>query len=194
MATGTACRSIGGFVARGLMTHEMWGMGSKVVVAVVGANNFDVTAVVKKGTAGGADVGSGRGYSGRFVRCCTFHPGSAAEGGRVEGDAAEDVGHSGGSGDVPTGEITGEGGGTIKRERQRCHSLHIPCAQITGEGGGTRKREMQNCHSPHIPFAQITGEGGGTSKRFRQSCHSRHIPCAQITGEGGGTIKRVIQS
>ena len=83
-------------------------MGSKVVVAVVGANNFDVTAV-KKGTAGGADVGSGRGYSGGFARCRTFHPSSAAEGGRVEGGAGEDAAHGGGFGDVPTGEITGEG-------------------------------------------------------------------------------------
>jgi hypothetical protein len=158
MATGTACRSIGGFVARGLITHEMWGMGSKVVVAVVGANNFDVTAVVKKGTAGGADVGSGRGYSGRFVRCCTFHPSPTAEGGRVDGGAGEDVAHGGSFGDVPTGEITGEGGRTTKRGLQSCHSLHIPCAQITGEGGDTIKRFKQICHFGHIPCAQITGE------------------------------------
>ena len=85
MATGTACRCIGGFVARVLITHEMWGMGSKVVVAVVGANTFDVT--VKKRTAGGANVGW---YFGGFARCRTVHPSSAAEGGRVDGGAVED--------------------------------------------------------------------------------------------------------
>ena len=112
MATGTACRRIGGFVARGLITHEMCCIGYEVVVPIVGANNVDVTAVVKKRTAGGANVGSGRGYSGGFDCCRTFHPSSAAEGGRVDGGAAEDIGHFGGSGDVPTGEIAGEGFGT----------------------------------------------------------------------------------
>ena len=180
MATSTACRSIGGFVARGLITHETWGMGSKVVVAVVGANIFDVTAV-KKGTAGGANVGRG-GYAGGFVCCYTFHPSTAAEGGRVEGDAFEYVRHCKDIGDVPTGEITGEGGGTIKRETQICHSPHIPCAQITGEGGGTLKRVCQSCHSRHIPCAQITGEGGCILKRTSQTCNFPHVPCAQITG------------
>ena len=151
MATGTACRSIGGFVARGLITHEMCCIGYEIVVPIVGANNVDVTAVVKKGTAGGANVGSGRGYSGGFACCRTFHPCLAAEGGRVDGGAAEDAAHGGGSGDVPTREITGEGHGILKHGPQSCHSRHIPCAQITGEGGGTIKRVKQSCHSLHIP-------------------------------------------
>ena len=125
MATGTACRCIGGSVARVLITHEMWGMGGKVVVPIVGANNFDVTAVVNKGTAGGANVGR-RGCSGGFASCITVHPCLAAEGGRVEGDAVEDVGHGENVGDVPTGEITGERGGIIKHVFQSCHSRHIP--------------------------------------------------------------------
>ena len=83
-------------------------MNDEVVVAVVGAKIIDDTEV-SNGTAGGADVGSGRGHSGRFVDCCTFHPSSAAEGRRVEGGALEDAIHVGDSGDVPTGEITGEG-------------------------------------------------------------------------------------
>ena len=89
MATGTACRSIGGFVARVLITHEMCCICYEIVVPIVGANNFDVAAIVKKGTAGGANVGRG-GYSGGFGCCRTFHPSSAAEGGRVDGGAVED--------------------------------------------------------------------------------------------------------
>ena len=102
-------------------------MGGKVVVPIVGANNFDVTAGVKKGTAGGANGGW---YFGGFASCQTFHPSLAAEGGRVEGVAVEDVGHGENVGDVPTGEITGEGGGTSKRGRQTCHSCHIPCCLL----------------------------------------------------------------
>ena len=79
MATGTACRSIGGFVARFLITHEMCCMDYETVVPIVGANNFDVAAIVKKGTAGGANVGRG-GYSVGFGCCRTFHPSSATEG------------------------------------------------------------------------------------------------------------------
>ena len=158
MATCTAFGSISGFHAWIFVAHEMWGMGDEVVVAGVGAKIIDDTEVSKR-TAGGANVGSGRGYSGGFASCQTFHPGLAAEGGRVEG-AGEDVGHGEDFGDVPTGEITGEGGDTIKREFQICNSFHIPCAQITGEGGGTIKHVFQSCNSRHIPCAQITGEGG----------------------------------
>ena len=108
MAAGTAFRSIGGFDTWIFVAHEMWGMGDEIVVAVVGAKIIDDTEV-SNGTAGGADVGSGRGYSGRFVRCCTFHPGSAAEeGGRVDGGAREYEVHVENFGDVPTGEVTGE--------------------------------------------------------------------------------------
>ena len=82
-------------------------MNDEVVVAVVGAK---ITNTKKRnGATGRTNVGSGRGHSGRFVDCCTFHPSSAAEGRRVEGGALEDVTHVGDSGDVPTGEITGEG-------------------------------------------------------------------------------------
>ena len=82
----------------------------------------------------------------------------------------------------------------MKRPRQTCHSRHIPFAQITGEGGGTIKRGLQICHSRHIPCAQITGKGRGTFKRLKQIYHFLHIPFAQITGEGGGTIKGAIQT
>ena len=110
MTTSTARRSIGGFDAWIFVAHEMWGMGDEVVVAVAGAKIINTKK--RNGIAGSANVGSGRGNSGGFARQRTFHPSSAAEGGRVEGDAGEDVGHGGGSGDVPTGEITGEGGGS----------------------------------------------------------------------------------
>ena len=109
MAAGTAFGSIGGFDAWIFVAHEMWGMRDEIVVAVVGAEIINTEE--RNGTAGGANVGSGRGYSGGFARCRTFHPSSAAEGGRVEGGAGEDAAHGGGFGDVPTGEITGEGGG-----------------------------------------------------------------------------------
>ena len=109
MAAGTAFGSISGFDAWIFVAHEMWGMRDEIVVAVVGAKIID--AEERNGTAGGANVGSGRGYSGVFVVCRTFHPSSAAEGGRVEGGAVEDVLHGENFGDVPTGEITGEGGG-----------------------------------------------------------------------------------
>ena len=177
MAASTTFGCISSFDTWIFVAHEMWGMGDKIIVAVGGAKIID-DAEDSNGAAGGADVGSGRGYSGGFKLCRTFHPSSAAEGGRVEGGAGEDVFHSGGSGDVPTGEITGEGGGTIKRVIQSCHSRHIPCAQITGEGGGTIKCGLQSCHSLHIPFAQITGEGGDTSKRDIQICDSLHLPFA----------------
>ena len=147
MATCTAGRRIGSFDALIFVAHEMWGMGGKVIVPIFGANNFDVTAVVKKGTAGGANVGW---YFGGFASCRTFYPSSAAEGGRVEG-AGEDVGHVNNFGDVPTGEITVEGGGTLKRAYQICNSRHIPCAQITGEGGGTLKHVSQICNFRHVP-------------------------------------------
>ena len=124
MAAGTAFRSIGGFHAWIFVAHEMWGMRDEVVVAVVGAKIINTEG--RNGTAGGANVGSGSGYSGGFACCRTVHPGLAAEGGRVEGDAVEDVGHGENVGDVPTGEITGEGGGIIKHVFQSCHSRHIP--------------------------------------------------------------------
>ena len=127
MATGTTFGSIGGFDAWIFVAHEMWGMGDEVVVAVVGAKIIDDTEV-SNGTAGGANVGSGRGYSGGFGSCRTFHPSSAAEGGRVDGGNAEDQAHGGDSGDIPTGEITIEREGTIKRVIQSCHSLHLPFA------------------------------------------------------------------
>ena len=124
MATCTAGRRIGSFDALIFVAHEMWGMGGKVIVPIFGANNFDVTAVVKKGTAGGANVGW---YFGGFASCRTFYPSSAAEGGRVDGGAeVEHAAHGGGSGNVPTGEITGEGGGIIKHVFQSCRSRHIP--------------------------------------------------------------------
>ena len=107
MAAGTAFRSIGGFDAWIFVAHEMWGMGNEVVVAVVGAKIINTEE--SNGTAGSANVGSGRGYSGGFASCRTVHPGLAAEGGSVEGGAAEDVLHGENFGDVPTGEITGEG-------------------------------------------------------------------------------------
>ena len=132
MAAGTAFGSIGGFHAWIFVAHEMWGMGDEVVVAVVGAKIIDDTEV-SKGTAGGANVG-GSGYSGGFVSCRIFHPCSAAEGGRVDVGAGEDVAHVENFGDVPTGEVTGEGVGTFKRAIESCHSIHIPVAQITGEG------------------------------------------------------------
>ena len=83
----------------------MWGMGDEVVVAIVGAKI--INSKERNGTAGSANVGGGRGYSGRFARCRTFHPSSAAEGGRVDG-AGEAI-HDGDLGDIPTGEITVEG-------------------------------------------------------------------------------------
>ena len=133
MAASTTFGCISRVDAWIFVAHEMWGMGDKIVVAVGGAKIIDDTEV-SNGTAGGANVGSGRGYSGGFGSCHTFHPSSAAKGGRVDGGAGEDVAHGGSFGDVPTGEITGEGGGTIKRVQQSCNSLHIPLAQITGEG------------------------------------------------------------
>ena len=87
MATGTAFGGIDCFIAWIFVAHEMWGMGDEIVVAVVGTKIID--AEERNGTAGGADVGSGSGYSGGFVCCRTFHPGLAAEGGRV-GAIAED--------------------------------------------------------------------------------------------------------
>ena len=123
MAAGTAFGGIDCFIAWIFVAHEMWGMGGKVVVAVVGAKIID--AEERNGTAGGANVGRGRGYSGGFASCRTFHPGLAAEGGRVEGDAVENVGHGENFGDIPTDEITGEGGGISKREFQRCNFTYL---------------------------------------------------------------------
>ena len=107
MAASTTFGRISGFDAWIFVAHEMWGMGDEVVVAIVGAKI--INSKERNGTAGSANVGGGRGYSGRFARCRTFHPSSAAEGGRVDGGAAEDAAHGGGFGDVPTGEITVEG-------------------------------------------------------------------------------------
>ena len=123
MATGTAFGSIDSFDAWIFVAHEMWSMGGKVVVAVVGAKIINTEE--SNGTAGSANVGSGRGYFGGFGSCRTFHPSLAAEAGLVEG-AGEDVAHVENFGDVPTGKITGEGGGSKKRVRQRCNSCHIP--------------------------------------------------------------------
>ena len=117
MATGTASRSIGGFLAWIFVTHEMCCMGDEIVVAIVGAESIDDTEV-SNGTAGGADVGSGRGNSSGFESCRTFHPSSAAEGGRVEGGAVEGALHIDDFGDVPRDKITGEGRGILKREKQ----------------------------------------------------------------------------
>ena len=132
MAAGTAFRSIGGFDAWIFVAHEMWSMGDEVVVAVVGAKIINTKE--RNGTAGSANVGSGSGYSGGFASCRTLHPSLAAEGGRVDGCAGEDASHGENFGDVPTGEVTGEGVGTFKRAIESCHSIHIPVAQITGEG------------------------------------------------------------
>ena len=88
MAAGTAFGGIDCFIAWIFVAHEMWGMRDEIVVAVVGAEIINTEE--RNGTAGGANVGSGRGYSGGFVCCRTVHPGLAAEGGRVEG-AGEDV-------------------------------------------------------------------------------------------------------
>ena len=115
MATGTTFGGIDVFYTLVFATHEMWGMGDEVVVAIVGAKVCN--AERGNGAARGANVGRG-GDSGGFGCCRTFHPSSAAEGGRVDGGAGEDVAHGGSFGDVPTGEITGEGGGTSKRARQ----------------------------------------------------------------------------
>ena len=107
MAASTTFGRISSFDAWIFVAHEMWGMGDEVVVAVGGAKIIDDTEV-SNGTAGGADVGSGRGYSGGFARCRTFHPCSAAEGGRVDGGAGEGALHIDDFGDIPSGEITGE--------------------------------------------------------------------------------------
>ena len=116
-------------------------MGNEIVVAVVGTKTFD--AKRRNRTAQGTNVGSGRGNSGGFASCRTLHPGSAAEGGRVVGDSVEDVGHIVNVGDVPSGEVAGEGDGVGKRASQICNSPHIPRAQITVEGGGIHKRMIQ---------------------------------------------------
>ena len=117
MATSTTFGSIDCFLAWIFVAHEMWGMGDEVVVAVVGAKIIDDTEV-SNGTAGGADVGSGRGYFGGFESCRTFHPSSAAEGGRVEGGAVEGALHIDDFDNIPRGKITGEGRGILKREKQ----------------------------------------------------------------------------
>ena len=88
MATGTAFGSIDCFIAWIFVAHEMWGMSDEIVVAVVRAKIINTKE--RNRTAGGANVGSGRGYSGGFACCRTVHPGLAAEGGRVEG-AVEEV-------------------------------------------------------------------------------------------------------
>ena len=140
MATGTAFGSIDSFDAWIFVAHEMWRMGDAVVVAVVGAKIINTEE--RNGTAGGANVG-GRGNSGGFECCRTFYPGLAAEGGRVVGDSVEDDGHIVNFGDVPSGEVAGEGDGVGKRASQICNSPHIPRAQITVEGGGIHKRMIQ---------------------------------------------------
>ena len=132
MATDTARGSIGGFHTWIFVTHEMCCIGDEIVVAVVGAKVGNTKE--RNGITGGTDIGSRRGYSGGFVRCRAFHPSSAAEGGRVDGSAGKGAIHIADFDDVPTGEITGKGGGTIKRVRQSYHFLHLPCAQITSEG------------------------------------------------------------
>jgi hypothetical protein len=135
MATDTAFRSIGGFHTWIFVTHEMCCIGNEIVVAVVGAESIDNSDTeVSNGTAGGANVRRGRGYSRGFASCRTFYPRSAAERGRVDGGAGEGGLHIANFGDIPSGEITSEQRGTIKRSVQTCHSLHIPFAQITGEG------------------------------------------------------------
>ena len=121
MAAGTAFGSISGFDAWIFVAHKMWGMRDEVVVAVVGAKIINTEE--RNGIARGANIGR---YSGRFASCRTVHPGLAAEGGRVDGGVVEDGVHVENFGDVPTGEITGEGGGIFKRVFQSCHSRHIP--------------------------------------------------------------------
>ena len=117
MAASTTFGCISSFDTWIFVAHEMWGMGDEVVVAVVGAKIIDDTEV-SNGTAGGADVGSGRGNSSGFESCRTFHPSSAAEGGRVEGGVGEGALHIDDFGDVPRDKITGEGRGILKRENQ----------------------------------------------------------------------------
>ena len=107
MTASTTFGCISSFDTWIFVAHEMWGMGDEVVVAVVGAKIIDDTEV-SNGTAGGANVRSFRGYSGGFARCRTFHPSSAAEGGRVDGGAGEGAVHIGDFDDIPSGKITGE--------------------------------------------------------------------------------------
>ena len=61
MATGTAFWSIDCFDAWIFVAHEMCCVDYKVVVAVVGAKIINVTVI--NGAAGGANIGTGRGYS-----------------------------------------------------------------------------------------------------------------------------------
>ena len=82
MATGTTFGGIDIFDTLIFVTHEMWGIGDEVVVAIAGAKVCNTEG--GNGAARGADVRSGRGYSGGFESCRTFYPRSAAEGGRVK--------------------------------------------------------------------------------------------------------------